>query len=96
MQAILSLPQRESLVQLLLAREGMVTLARPDVSRVLALNAEQREEIKRILASRTKALETGSDLQKQIATRRFERQLQALLTKSQAQRSLAMPGHPGP
>ena len=82
-QKFLTLEQRESLLQLWLAREGMVTLSRADVAQVLALSEEQKTKITQILDARAMALDGGTALQQQISTRKFERKLQSVLSEKQ-------------
>ena len=80
---LLSLDQREGLVQLLLAREGMVTLARSDVAQILALTESQRDKIASVLKARQKAIDKLSGLRREIAIRSYERRLQTRLTAEQ-------------
>ena len=95
-QPILSLAQRENLIQLLLAREGLVTLARPDVSQILALTESQRAEIANVLQTRQRAIDTARGLRREIAIRNNERRLQALLTPLQLTKWQQMAGLDGP
>jgi hypothetical protein len=80
---LLTLEQRDKLTQLLLGREGLVTLARDDVAKLVGLTPSQRAAIGRLEDERRQALAAGSPLAKQIATRRFERRFEALLTPKQ-------------
>ena len=50
--ALLTMDQREKLIQLLLARQGMVTLARADVRKILVLTKTQLRAIDELLEAR--------------------------------------------
>lgn len=80
---LLSMKQRERLNQLLMAQDGMATLQRPDVRKVLALTSNQLAEIDQLLAARQQALANSPALRKQITIGRYERKFQAILTPAQ-------------
>jgi len=65
--ALLTMDQREKLIQLLLARQGMVTLARADVRQILVLTKTQLREIDELLEERQTTIESLPPFRKQIA-----------------------------
>ena len=83
---LLTIEQREKLVRLVLAREGLLTLAREDVGRILGLTDLQRNKIRQLLESRATINAKSTGLRQQIAIRTNERKLQALLTPAQLQK----------
>ncbi|MCA9118891.1 MAG: general secretion pathway protein [Planctomycetaceae bacterium] len=81
--ALLSNDQRKVLFQIGIARAGMMSLADPDLSKMLELTDEQRKQIVDLLAQRDKALVEGGEEDRRAASQDYERKLAGVLNETQ-------------
>jgi type II secretory pathway component GspD/PulD (secretin) len=81
--ALLTLPQREKLRQIRLAREGMSALVEPDLAESLSLSAEQKMVVQKLLDQRAVDLTKGGENERRITRAVYERKLATVLNDSQ-------------
>lgn len=90
--ALLNDDQRAKLAQIRINRAGLSSLAEEEVATKLALTAEQRAEITKLMADLTSSSTQASETQRRIAKAFYERKLAALLTDEQRASWEAMAG----
>ena len=81
--AMLSEAQREQLNQIEVARQGLASLGESEVQEKVGLDAEQREEVAKLLAQREEAFGKATASQMASTTAYFERKLAAVLSPQQ-------------
>ncbi|MFO7904860.1 MAG: hypothetical protein R6U98_19510 [Pirellulaceae bacterium] len=94
---LLTLEQRSKLNQLRLRRDGMSTLNRPDMVRMLELTEAQQREIERLMDARAADMTRGGEAARRSTQADYERRLRAVLTDKQRASWEQMAGlGPGP
>ena len=83
---LLTVEQRGILNQMQYARNGLASLANPQVTEILTLTKEQQESIKKLLAERGEALTQGTEQQQRAVRSQYEGRLSELLTAEQRTR----------
>jgi hypothetical protein len=81
--ALLTLPQREKLRQIRLARDGMSALAEADLAASLNLSSEQQTMVRSLLDQRAVDLTRGGENERRITRAVYERKLASVLNESQ-------------
>lgn len=81
--ALLTVQQRAVLDKMSVARQGMNSLMRPEIGRVLGLNEEQRTQITALVAERNAALGKGGEDERRATMQEYERRLAEVLTEQQ-------------
>lgn len=81
--AILTIEQRAILGKIDVARQGMSSLMREAVSRMLDLNDEQKTKIQALIAERNAELAKGGEKDRRLTAQEYERRLAEVLTEQQ-------------
>jgi len=81
--ALLTVPQREKLQQIYLARQGMSSLGEPVVVQSIGLSDEQQAIVKRLLDERAVDMTKGGENERRITRAIYERKLAAVLNDQQ-------------
>ncbi len=81
--ALLTVPQREKLQQMRLAREGMSGLAEPGLAEALGLASDQKTAVEKLLTQRAADMTKGGESERRITRAVYERKLAEILNESQ-------------
>jgi type II secretory pathway component GspD/PulD (secretin) len=81
--ALLTDDQRDGLEKIRLQREGMATLADPQIAVMLNLTDDQKAQVKTLLEERAVETAKGGEEERRVARAASERKLAAVLTKTQ-------------
>ncbi|MEO1970571.1 MAG: hypothetical protein ABGX07_03410, partial [Pirellulaceae bacterium] len=79
----LSLTQREMLKQILVAEQGMNSLAEEEISQILGLSKMQREQVAKLMSQRRGDLADAGGSQQRITRALYERRLSGVMTEDQ-------------
>jgi type II secretory pathway component GspD/PulD (secretin) len=93
--ALLTEEQKTRLAQMRISRSGMATLAESEIRDKLALSAEQKEKIGKLLAEMQTETSKGGELEQQRAKANYERLLKGALTTEQLAKWEGLAGRKG-